>query len=25
VTLYNQKDEPVLTMCPIAMWRTRPA
>lgn len=24
VTLFNQKDEPVLTMIPIAMWRTRP-
>ena len=25
VTLFNQQDEPVLTMIPIAMWRTRPA
>jgi acyl dehydratase len=24
VTIYNQHDEPVLTMIPIAMWRTRP-
>lgn len=24
VTLYNQNDKPVLTMIPIAMWRTRP-
>lgn len=24
VTLWNQHDEPVLTMIPIAMWRTRP-
>lgn len=24
VTVINQKDEPVLTMIPIAMWRTRP-
>lgn len=24
VTVYNQDDEPVLTMIPIAMWRTRP-
>lgn len=25
VTIYNQDDKPVLTMMPIAMWRTRPA
>ncbi|MGF7203479.1 acyl dehydratase [Sphingobium olei] len=25
VTIYNQHDEPVLTMIPITMWRTRPA
>lgn len=25
VTLFNQRDEPVLTMMPIAMFRTRPA
>lgn len=25
VTIVNQLDEPVLTMIPIAMWRTRPA
>jgi acyl dehydratase len=25
VTIYNQDDKPVLTMIPIAMWRTRPA
>ena len=25
VTLFNQRDEPVLTMIPIAMFRTRPA
>ena len=25
VTIYNQDDQPVLTMIPIAMWRTRPA
>lgn len=24
VTLFNQHDEPVLTMIPIAMWRKRP-
>lgn len=24
VTILNQNDEPVLTMIPIAMWRTRP-
>lgn len=24
VTIFNQKDQPVLTMIPIAMWRTRP-
>lgn len=24
VKLFNQHDEPVLTMIPIAMWRTRP-
>lgn len=24
VTIYNQDDQPVLTMIPIAMWRTRP-
>lgn len=24
VTLFNQHDKPVLTMIPIAMWRTRP-
>jgi acyl dehydratase len=24
VTLFNQDDEPVLTMIPIALWRTRP-
>jgi acyl dehydratase len=24
VTMFNQDDEPVLTMIPIAMWRTRP-
>lgn len=24
VTIYNQDDKPVLTMIPIAMWRTRP-
>jgi acyl dehydratase len=23
-TMFNQHDEPVLTMIPIAMWRTRP-
>ncbi|MET0370947.1 MAG: acyl dehydratase, partial [Sphingobium sp.] len=23
VTIFNQHDEPVLTMNPIAMWRTR--
>jgi acyl dehydratase len=25
VTIFNQDDQPVLTMIPIAMWRTRPA
>ena len=25
VTLFNQDDKPVMTMIPIAMWRTRPA
>ncbi len=25
VTIFNQKDEAVMTMVPIAMWRTRPA
>ena len=25
VTIFNQHDEPVMTMIPIAMWRTRPA
>lgn len=24
VTIFNQDDKPVLTMIPIAMWRTRP-
>jgi hypothetical protein len=24
VTILNQDDQPVLTMIPIAMWRTRP-
>ncbi len=24
VTLFNQQDDPVLTMIPIALWRTRP-
>ena len=24
VTILNQEDQPVLTMIPIAMWRTRP-
>lgn len=24
VTIYNQDDKPVMTMIPIAMWRTRP-
>ena len=24
VTIYNQKDEAVMTMIPIVMWRTRP-
>ncbi len=24
VTIFNQQDEPVMTMIPIAMWRTRP-
>jgi len=24
VTLFNQHDEPILTMIPIALWRTRP-
>jgi len=24
VTIYNQDHKPVLTMIPIAMWRTRP-
>ena len=24
VTIFNQHDEPVMTMIPIAMWRTRP-
>lgn len=25
VTIYNQDDRPVMTMIPVAMWRTRPA
>ncbi len=25
VTIFNQDDKPILTMIPIAMWRTRPA
>lgn len=24
VTIFNQHDEPIMTMIPIAMWRTRP-
>lgn len=24
VTIFNQNDQPVMTMIPIAMWRTRP-
>lgn len=24
ITVFNQRDEPVLTLKPIAMWRTRP-
>lgn len=25
ITVFNQHDEPVMTLMPIAMWRTRPA
>ncbi len=25
ITVFNQRDEPVMTLKPIAMWRTRPA